>query len=244
MAKVTFDNEGNMLNEKGEVVNRGQFQDVHITSDNATPVMFDETGVKLPPAQVPPQILEARRKWEEEHGKPSEEEASEEQPKVVEKKSVAEPIQEPVGISSFKREKTKYEVNPQSYFVIKFGLVQKEDGRFVPIREDAIAGIPEAEAHWVKFRMWTYTEELNWKDKCTEYDAKARAQVINTAKLNEMKIKQLMLDWSFGEYNDSLRLLHCDGKLSDESYNVFKGMYPSIANTIVDMMNLVLESNQ
>lgn len=243
MAKVTFDNEGNMLNEDGKVVNRGQFQNVQITSEDATPVTLDETGVKLPPAKIPPQILEARRKWNEEHGKT--ENVGEEQPRVEEtKKPVAEPMEEIVGVSSFRREKTKYEVNSQSYFVIKFGLVQKEDGRFVPIREDAIAGIPEAEAHWVKFRMWTYTEELNWKDKCTEYDAKARAQVINTTKLNEMKIRRLMLDWSFGEYNDSLRLLHCDGKLSDESYNVFRGMYPSIANTIVDMMNLVLESNQ
>ena len=53
-----------------------------------------------------------------------------------------------------------------------------------------------------------------------------------------------MLDWSFGEYDDRLKLLHCDGKLSDESYAMFMGLYPSIASTIVDMMNLVLESNQ
>ena len=242
MAKVTFDNEGNMLNEKGELVNRGQFQNVQITSENATPLTLDESGVKLPPSQIPPQILEARRKWNEEHGKTNDGEG---QPKAEEvEKPAAEPMQEPIGVSSFRREKTKYEVNSQSCFVVRFGLVQKDDGRFVPIKEDAVSGIPDAESHWVRFRMWTYTEELNWKDKCTEYDAKARAQVINTVKLNEMKIKRLMLDWSFGEYNDGLKLLHCDGKLSDESYNVFKGMYPSIANTIVDLMNLVLESNQ
>ena len=53
-----------------------------------------------------------------------------------------------------------------------------------------------------------------------------------------------MLDWSFAEHDDRLKLLHCDGRLSDESYAIFMGMYPSIASTIVDLMNLVLESNQ
>ena len=66
----------------------------------------------------------------------------------------------------------------------------------------------------------------------------------NIEKLNERKIRRLLLDWSFGEYDDRLKLLHCDGMLSDESYSVFMGLYPSIAGTIVDMMNLVLESNQ
>jgi len=143
MAKVTFDSEGNMRDESGKVVNRGQFQNVQITSENAEPSTLDEMGVKLPPAQIPPQILEARRKWDEAHGKASNgNNADEEKPKAEEKPQAATPVQESVGVSSFKREKSKYEVNPQSFFVIRFGLVQKDDGRFVPIREDAISGIP------------------------------------------------------------------------------------------------------
>jgi hypothetical protein len=39
-------------------------------------------------------------------------------------------------------------------------------------------------------------------------------------------------------------MLHCDGILSDESYKIFMGLYPSIANTIVTLMNNVLENNQ
>jgi hypothetical protein len=92
--------------------------------------------------------------------------------------------------------------------------------------------------------MWNYKEELRLKHECTEYHSTSRSQIINTEKLNEKKIKRLMLDWSFGEYDDRLKLLHCDGILSDESYIMFTNMYPSIANTIVDLMNSVLESNQ
>jgi hypothetical protein len=77
-----------------------------------------------------------------------------------------------------------------------------------------------------------------------EYNNVAKIQILNNDKLNEIKLKKLMLDWSFGEYDDNLKLLHCDNKLSDESYSMFMGMYPAIAKTIVDLMNLVLESNQ
>ena len=140
--------------------------------------------------------------------------------------------------------RTKYEITKDSYFVVKFGLYQKEDGRFVPIKEDAVDGTPEAELHWVKFRMWSYAEELKWKSEFLEYNNATKSQFLNVDRLNERKIRCLMLDWSFAEHDDRLKLLHCDGRLSDESYAIFMGMYPSIASTIVDLMNLVLESNQ
>lgn len=148
------------------------------------------------------------------------------------------------GITSYKVKRTKYEITKDSYFIIRFGLVQKEDGRFVPIRHDAVDETPKAESHWVKFRMWSYDEELQWKSDFMEYNSSSKMQMINQDKLNECKLKHLMLDWSFGGYDDRLKLLHCDGVLSDESYGIIKGMYPSIVVTIIDLMNLVLESNQ
>ena len=92
--------------------------------------------------------------------------------------------------------------------------------------------------------MWTYDEELQWKADCLEYNSQTKIQSINYDKLNEIKLKNLLLDWSFAENEDRLKLLHCDGKLSDESYSIFNGLYPSIATCIVEMMNDVLESNQ
>ena len=149
------------------------------------------------------------------------------------------------GISSFRKNRTKYEVSRDTYSVVRFGLMQKgEGGRFVVINEQSVPEHPESEIHWVKFRMWNYDEELNWKSNCTEYSAAAKGQVINIDRLNEQKLKMLLLDWSFGEYDDRLKLLHCDGRLSDESYCILKGMYPTIVNAIVYMMNDVLENNQ
>jgi hypothetical protein len=148
------------------------------------------------------------------------------------------------GISSYSVKKTKYEVTKDSYFVVKFGLVQKSDGRFIPIKEEMVEEIPDAEPHWVKFRMWTYDEELKWKSECMEYNSSTKLQMINQDKLNERKLRNLILDWSFGSYEDRLKLLHCDGRLSDESFGIIRGMYPSIVITIMDLMNLVLESNQ
>ena len=91
--------------------------------------------------------------------------------------------------------------------------------------------------------MWNYGEELAWKDKCMKFNPDSRSFTIDSNILNELKIKNLILDWSFGEYSDSLKLLHTDGKLSDESYEIFKGFFPNIINSILILMNEVLEGN-
>ncbi len=246
--KVSFDENGNMIDENGNVVSKESLQKGFSTNDentisytaseasiddNATNNVLEEESARF----------EARMKAIYHNVENSREEDAQAHVLAGKSKSTNENAT-PIPIITQTTKPCKYQVTPNTTFFIRFGLVQKEDGRFVPIREDAIEGIPEAESHWVKFRMWTYNEELDWKDKCTEYDSRSKMQMINTAKLNEIKLRWLMLDWSFGEYDSQLKLLHCDGKLSDESYNLFKGMYPSIANTIVDMMNLVLESNQ
>ena len=144
-------------------------------------------------------------------------------------------------LSSYK-DLTKYQVTKDSTFTIKFGLLQ-QDGRFIPIKEQAILNYKNAELVWVKFRMWTFQQQIDWKNKCQDFNMAMKCQVLNTNKLNEMKIKRLILDWSFGENYDRLKLLHTDGILSDESYNMFKGLYPAIANTIIEFMNNVLENN-
>lgn len=147
-----------------------------------------------------------------------------------------------VGDTSFDVRRTKYEVTPETYFTVRFGLVERKDGGYYTVGGGELADYPEAEPHWVKFRMWTYDEELRWKADCMEFNSQSKTQYINVERLNERKIRRLMLDWSFGEMEDRLKLLHCDGRLSDESYSMFRGLYPVIANRIVDMMNSVLEN--
>lgn len=139
--------------------------------------------------------------------------------------------------------KTKYEVTKDTTFKIEFGLVRVDD-RYIIIQKDYVSYTTESEPIWVKFRMWTYLEELKWKDECLEYNSQSKTQFLNVNKLNEIKIKNLILDWSFSEIDDKFRLLHTDGKLSDESYSIFCGLLPNIANTIVNLMNDVLENNK
>lgn len=145
--------------------------------------------------------------------------------------------------SSFVQEITKYEVTPNTKFLVEFGIIPIDE-RFVIVDKKALDSIKFGEYHWAKFRMWNFKEELEWKNKCTEFNENSKMQIINYNKLNEIKIKRLILDWSFAEKSEHFKLLHTDGVLSDESYEIFCGLMPNIANAIINGMNAILEENQ
>ena len=242
MARARINENGELVNaETGEVLGNIRDKPVVFNSNGAESKSLEELGVLMP--DPPDENSNERR---EVFSDEREIKSDENQERMDEKRPVDEKLRTDANVRKVNRPavKSKYFVNDDSFFIIRFGLVQKEDGRFMPIRDDLVMDYPNSESHWVKFRMWNYAEELKWKSDCMEYSSKSKTQVLNFERLNEMKIRFLMLEWSFGEYDDRLRLLHCDGRLSDESYGVFMGMYPSIANTIVDMMNSVLENHQ
>ena len=246
MAKAKINEQGVLVNaETGEPIGTHRGNTTTISSRDANRTFsLEDYGVNEP--EFPDEDKSSKRKEEDSDFADA--------GNIVFNPSDSVPVNQPSNSSpvqhydiqptSFKQKKSKYEVTDKSYFTIKFGLFEKEEGHFVPIKEDSVETMPQAEMHWVKFRMWTYSEELKWKSECLEYNNATKSQFLNMDKLNERKLKYLMKDWSFGEYDDGLKLLHCDGRLSDESYAKFMGMYPSIASTIVDLMNLVLESNQ
>ena len=255
MAKARMNENGDFVNvETGQVIGNRSGNRTTISSADANHTFsLDDYGVSEP--EFPSEGMMRKKKSTSSssrysdsdferrdtvlHPDGSETKAAEaEQPKVEQKPSAK------VAPRPERERKSKYEVTDESCFTITFGLYEKEPGHFIPIKEDFVQTMPNAELHWVKFRMWTYGEELKWKSECLEYNHATKTQFLNTDRLNEKKIKYLMKDWSFGEYNSELKLLHCDGRLSDESYSLFYNMYPSIARTIVDLMNLVLESNQ
>lgn len=137
---------------------------------------------------------------------------------------------------------SRYEVTPESEFTIRFCLGFNE-GRVQIYTEDAYLKQEDLERHWVKFRMWKYEEELTWQNQSMEFQHQTRTFVHNQNKLNELKIRHLIKAWSFEEYDPKFKLLHVNGVLSDESYNTFKGFFPTIINNIIYMMNQVLEQN-
>ena len=136
---------------------------------------------------------------------------------------------------------TKYEVTPESEFEVRFCLYF-EEGRVRVFTEEAKVKYPECELHWVKFRMWTYREELDWRKQSQEYDG--RAYRLNTDKFDELKLRHLIKSWSLEQYDPKFKLLHVGGVLSDESLDLVKGLYPSIVENILYLMNQVLEGNR
>ena len=242
MAKAKFNENGELVNAvTGEVIGNKQGNTININSNYSEMRTLEDYGVGLP--DFPEDEHESRKDEDEDFSDRGGASASP-APRSTAQDTTQKPSHIDKGPTTFVAKKTKYEVTSESYFVISFGLVEQVGGRFVPVNSEDVDNIPQAERHWVKFRMWNYGEELAWKSEFLEYDRASKSQVLNVEKLNERKIRHLMLDWSFGQNEDRLKLLHCDGKLSDESYSMFMGLYPSIANTIVNMMNNVLENNQ
>lgn len=231
MAQIKINDKGEMINaETGEVlgnVNNG----INFNSNNCELKSLQEMGVSLPDLEQNQQQEQAQS-FNTNNISLSSNDVLKSNNFFINRKN------------TFKYKDSKYHVNKDSFFIIKFGLLMQEDGRFVPINYESTNDYPNSEKHWVKFRMWYYQEQLQWKQSVMEYNSNVKLQILNQDKLNEIKIKKLMLDWSFGEFDNNLKLLHCDGKLSDESYDMFMGLHPSIAGTIVDLMNLVLENNQ
>ena len=143
--------------------------------------------------------------------------------------------------SSYSTQITKYEVTKDTQFVVNFGLKQS-NGRIIVLHHyDELDRT--IQKHWVKFRMWNYVEELEWKDKSMKFNLQSRNFTIDINKLNEMKIRNLIKDWSFAQFNDKFKLLHAGGYLSDESYDMMKGFFPNIINAIINLMNEVLQNN-
>ena len=136
---------------------------------------------------------------------------------------------------------SKYEVRPDSEFTVQFCLKFSDNGQVSVYAKDSFLQLDNLEKHWAKFRMWTYKESLEWKNQCMEFDQQIRSFKQNNCKLNELKIRHLIKDWSFSEIDPKFKLLHVNGVLSDESYEMMMGLYPQILDNILILMNNVLE---
>lgn len=137
----------------------------------------------------------------------------------------------------------KYEIKPDSYFYVKFGLKFLKDEmdenleRLVVVEYDKIN--KEIDNFWMKFRMWTFMEEQEWKNTCTEQN-KNGDYLINRIKLNELKVRHLLLEWSFEEN----KLIHINKYLVDESHKDFLTLHPNILKYTYSQLDAILENNE
>lgn len=214
MKKIVFGQNGEAIDEAtGEIIGK---------KDSSGRIMFDQEKMKS-----------LQNNSTESNDGPKDEKLKEEQNeiKTISKNSIVKPDVK----------YTKYEISPDSEFTVKFCLGFEEDGRITAYKEDSYLRIEGLEQHWAKFRMWTFKEELDWKSQCMEFDSVSRSFKQNILKLNEIKIRKLIKDWSFASVDSKFKLLHVDGVLSDESYNVMMGFNPVIMDNLIVLMNNALE---
>ena len=139
------------------------------------------------------------------------------------------------------RIKTKYELPDDASFKIEFGIAFDEEGFPRMIAKDDVEFTKGAENHWVEFKMWKYSQELEWKNQCTEFNQANRTHTLNINKLDEIKVRNLLKSWSFSLNEPRLTLLHVNGYLSDESFTQFYEMFPALVKYIIGKMNEQLE---
>ena len=137
----------------------------------------------------------------------------------------------------------KYEITPDSCFYIKFGIKFIKDEidpaieRLVVCEYDKLN--PDVTSYWLKFRMWNYPEEQEWKKAATEQN-QFKDYVINRTKLNEIKVRNLLLSWNFEE----TKLVHVNKYLCDESYKDFTQLHPNILKYVHLQLDNILDNNE
>lgn len=142
---------------------------------------------------------------------------------------------------------SKYQITPQTFFYIKFGLYWLNDSqeydqpdRLVIKQYDKLN--PNIQSHWMKFRIWTYEQSCKWKSLSTQIDV-YKNYVFNKNKLFRTKIRNLLIDWSFKQDNPDMRLMHVNGVLADQSLNLFMNLHPNILFHVQNKLRQVLQYN-
>ena len=212
MKVLRRDKDGNILSQTGQIIQ---------TKQEFQKSLQTNTNIVQKPKNNKPLTLMQRI-------------ASKEKNVVVQKK-------EDKKYTTFNYQPTKYQVTKDSVFIVKFGI-DFFDERLIVLDQMQVEDIPTSQSHWVKFRMWTYKQQISWKDQCMRFNNESRSFIVDN-KLNQLKIRRLIKDWSFAEHSDKFKLLHVNGVLSDQSYQIFKGFYPNVINGIIQRMNRVLQFN-
>lgn len=136
----------------------------------------------------------------------------------------------------------KYQVTKDSIFYIKFGIqfIEQEQDRIVIVQYDKAN--PNIENHWMKFRMWNYQQYNSFRDACCQLD-QYKNYIYNRPKLFKIKIKHLLLDWSFKQSDPNMKLMHVNGILSDQSIDDFMRLHTNILMYVQRQLNNVLQAN-
>jgi len=133
--------------------------------------------------------------------------------------------------------KSKWQLQKDETFRIRFQLNETDGKRVKFVVEESRNNVE----HWVEFRMWDYNAMVNLRKMATTYHKESGTFYVDTDKFNDLKIKFLLKDWSFSQIDPQMKLTHNKGALVDESFQLFRNLYPWVVSEIIARMNAILE---
>lgn len=136
--------------------------------------------------------------------------------------------------------RARWQLKDNETFRIRFKVLEPESG-IVKVYRSGLETNNESYEHWVEFKMWDYETMIKLKKSSTKYHNETRTFYVDQDFYDELKIKNLMKSWSFGEVDPHMKLQHFNGVMTDESFGLIKRLYPFVVTKIIQEMNAVLE---
>lgn len=135
--------------------------------------------------------------------------------------------------------KSKWQLKEDETFKIRFNLKEAEKKRITLHLEPN--SDPKTTEHWVEFKMWDYSAMIAMRKMATKYHKESGSFYVDHDMYNDLKVRSLLVDWSFAHVDAQMKLQHHNNSLTDESFKMFRSLYPWIGTAIIGKMNSVLE---
>lgn len=134
---------------------------------------------------------------------------------------------------------SKWTIKEDEQVRIRFAIFEPDNGKIMlTTLEDKRKSTKE---HWIDIKLWNYEKMIEMRKKAQKYHLDSRSFYIDQDILNDLKLKELIIDWSFGHEDPHMKLHHVNGILTDESLKIIKSLYPWVLEHIINKINLVLE---
>jgi len=135
--------------------------------------------------------------------------------------------------------KSKWQLQENEKFRIRFNLDEAEKKRIILLLEPTSDS--NSVEHWVEFKMWDYNTMVHMRKTATKYHKESGSFYVDHDFFNDLKVKNLLVDWSFGQVDPHMKLNHQNNTLTDDSFKMFRSLYPWVVSSIINKMNVVLE---
>jgi hypothetical protein len=135
--------------------------------------------------------------------------------------------------------KSCWQLQENEKFRIRFDLKEIDKRRVVLNLSESLDS--KTVEHWVEFKMWDYHTMINMRKMATKHHRESGSFYVDHDLFNDIKIKNLLLDWSFAHIDPQMKLHHVNNSLTDDSFKMFRSLYPWVVSSIINKMNSVLE---